>query len=337
MEGSLEKRRGRQQRPSLVSRVAYTVFLYPMELLFSLVTSALHPIAPQLIPLVVFFLLVPFLAIPAVISGVYVWNSRATSWDSPLFLQYGDGLPPYAEAQLSSFSPTQPYDISLHLVVPATPSNYALGNFMTILTLTGPSNRTLTTVRKPAIVLPPSAFRLSKPSTATLKVHLLSGYVSGASRIAARVELGRRDGWKSVGTGEGRELSVLMTSLEGRVRPQGIRGIVTRYPLLSGAVASVSFLVASFLVLAVCLVPALRWQYIEDNPAAAKADPGVRSRPSQDVLAEKRVRRRSLKRSGSAGRVKREDNETALPPADAASTPLRRRQSRPSEPVSDSD
>jgi Putative adipose-regulatory protein (Seipin) len=60
-----------------------------------------------------------------------------------------DGLPPYAETQLASFNPTQPYDLSLHLVVPATPSNYDLGNFMTTLTLTGPSNKTLTTIRKP--------------------------------------------------------------------------------------------------------------------------------------------------------------------------------------------
>jgi len=68
-----------------------------------------------------------------------------------------DGLAPYAEMQLTSFNPSQPYDISLHLVVPTTPSNYDLGNFMTTLTLTGPSNRTLTTIRKPvrpALIFP---------------------------------------------------------------------------------------------------------------------------------------------------------------------------------------
>ena len=60
-----------------------------------------------------------------------------------------DGLTPYAETQLTSFNPAQPYDISLHLTVPATQSNYDLGNFMTVLTLTDPSSRILTTVRKP--------------------------------------------------------------------------------------------------------------------------------------------------------------------------------------------
>jgi hypothetical protein len=60
-----------------------------------------------------------------------------------------DGLAPYAETQLASFNPAQPYDISLHLTVPATRSNYDIGNFMTTLTLTDPSSRILTTVRKP--------------------------------------------------------------------------------------------------------------------------------------------------------------------------------------------
>lgn len=64
-----------------------------------------------------------------------------------------DGLPPYAEIQLASFNPAQPYDISLQLVVPTTQSNYDLGNFMTTLTLSDRTNRTLITVRKP--VSPP--------------------------------------------------------------------------------------------------------------------------------------------------------------------------------------
>jgi hypothetical protein len=60
-----------------------------------------------------------------------------------------DGLAPYAETQLASFNPAQPYDISLHLVVPAARSNYDIGNFMTTLILSDPSSRILTTVRKP--------------------------------------------------------------------------------------------------------------------------------------------------------------------------------------------
>ena len=157
----------RQRQQSFLFRIAHALFIFPIEFLLSVVASVLRPIAPQLIPFAVFFLLVPLLVVPAVISGLYVWYSRAISWETPLFFQYGyvlscsgsgvsthsrprsDGLPPYAETQLASFNPTQPYDISLHLVVPTTPSNYDLGNFMTTLTLTGPSSRVLTTVRKP--------------------------------------------------------------------------------------------------------------------------------------------------------------------------------------------
>jgi len=71
-----------------------------------------------------------------------------------------DGLVPYAETQLASFNPAQPYDVSLHLVVPATQSNYDLGNFMTILTLTDSANRTLATVRKPVSSLPGLCLRV---------------------------------------------------------------------------------------------------------------------------------------------------------------------------------
>jgi len=62
----------------------------------------------------------------------------------------------------------------------------------------------------------------------TLQIPLLSRYVSGVSPISARVELGRRDGWKTVGSGEGKELSVLTAFIKGTVRPQGIRLVPSR-------------------------------------------------------------------------------------------------------------
>ncbi|KAH9064335.1 hypothetical protein EDB87DRAFT_1766772 [Lactarius vividus] len=310
----------RQRQQSFLSRIAYALFIYPIELLLSVVASVLRPVAPQLIPFAVFFLLVPLLVVPAFISGLYVWYSRAISWESPLFFQYGDGLPPYAETQLTSFNPTQPYDISLHLVVPTTP--------------------VLTTIRKPAIVLPPSSFRWSKPTTTTLKIPLLTHYVSGVSRVFVRVELGRQDGWRSIGSGAGKELSVLTALIEGRLRPRGIRGVVARFPLLSGAVASTVFLVASFSALAICLVPALRWQYGDTEATIPPFGPGTRSRALQGTLGEKRVRKRSLKRSGSVSHVKLEDHDSGvvtLPPTEATSTALRRRRSMVSVPVSESD
>ncbi|KAI9445317.1 putative adipose-regulatory protein-domain-containing protein [Lactarius indigo] len=335
-----DKPLSRQRRQPFLSRITYALFIYPLELFLSVVASVLRPVAPQLIPFAVFFLLVPLLAVPAFISGLYVWYSRAISWETPLFFQYGDGLPPYAETQLTSFNPTQPYDISLHLVVPTTPSNYDIGNFMTTLTLTGPSNRVLTTIRKPAIILPPSSFRWSNPTTTTLKIPLLTRYVSGVSRVSVRVELGRQDGWRSIGSGAGKELSVLTALIEGRLRPRGIRGVVARFPLLSGAVASTVFLVASFSSLAVCLVPALRWQYGNTGATIPPFGPGTRPRTLQVAPGEKRVRKRSLKRSGSVSHVKLEDHDSGvvtLPPTEATPTALRRRRSMVSVPVSESD
>jgi hypothetical protein len=83
----------RQRPQSFLSHIAYALFLYPVELFLSVAASVLRPIAPQLIPFAVFFLLVPLLVFPAVISGLYVWYSRAISWESPLFFQYGYVLP----------------------------------------------------------------------------------------------------------------------------------------------------------------------------------------------------------------------------------------------------
>lgn len=63
-----------------------------------------------------------------------------------------DGIPPYSELVIDSLSASQPYDISLHITVPATEANYALGNFMTSLIISTPKNATLIEVRKPVIL-----------------------------------------------------------------------------------------------------------------------------------------------------------------------------------------
>lgn len=72
---------------------------------------------------------------------------------------------------------------------------------------------------------------------------------------------------------------------------------------MSGAVASTLFLAASFSTLAVCLIPALRYQYGSSGVTTATPGPGTRSRALQ---GEKRTRKRSLKRSGSVSHVKLE-------------------------------
>jgi hypothetical protein len=63
-----------------------------------------------------------------------------------------DGVPPYADVRLSVVA-NQPYDVSLHLTVPAIPSNYELGNFMASITISTPANKTLIHARRPVRML----------------------------------------------------------------------------------------------------------------------------------------------------------------------------------------
>jgi hypothetical protein len=99
---------------------------------------------------------------------------------------------------------------------------------------------------------------ISKKQTLELDVHLLTAYTIGASRVIANIEVGRRDHWRSLGAGEGRELSVLSANLRGTLRHKGVRcaicshhlnhsanpgcsGISTRFPLFTASIATSSF------------------------------------------------------------------------------------------------
>ena len=59
-----------------------------------------------------------------------------------------DGASPYAITTLHPVSPSQPYDISLHLVVPTSQSNLELGNFMAALNLTTLSHTAIASARR---------------------------------------------------------------------------------------------------------------------------------------------------------------------------------------------
>ena len=64
---------------------------------------------------------------------------------------------------------------------------------------------------------------MREPRLLQLTVPLVSGLVTGVPSVNAYIELGRKDGWKTLGSGEGRELSVHSAFLHGVVRPQGLR------------------------------------------------------------------------------------------------------------------
>ena len=78
-----------------------------------------------------------------------------------------------------------------------------------------------------AIVLPqylaPWSYFYNRPGTVDLDIPMLNDFVVGTSRATAKIALGRRDHWKTLGEGHGRELAVLSGSIRGVVIYHGIR------------------------------------------------------------------------------------------------------------------
>lgn len=76
-------------------------------------------------------------------------------------------------------------------------------------------------------MLPPYPSRIPfisrTPRLLEMNLPLVTKLVTGREDIYAHVELGRNDGWRSLGFGEGRELSVYSAFLRGDVHPQGLR------------------------------------------------------------------------------------------------------------------
>ncbi|TFK56956.1 hypothetical protein OE88DRAFT_1803584 [Heliocybe sulcata] len=338
----------REESPGIPEQSFTSRLLHvPVEIFFDLLSTTLrllHPLVPYFIPLFIAAFVFPILVLFSVSAGWYVWKNVAVGWETQLYLQYGDGPVPYAEAYLPALVPAQPYDISLHLTVPASESNYALGNFMSSLTLTTPANQTLAYVRRPALVLPPSSrlplpipFFSADPTTTSVHLHLLSSYVSGTRNVLAKVELGRKDAWKSIGKGEGRELTVMSASLRGVVVHKGVRGLVSRYPVISASIASSIFLIASFAAFAACMLPLLASVRYDEPSSEGASKPAGLPAPATVLPEDEKPprRRKSTRRSGSrAGRAQETTGvpESAMPPAnDGASTPLRRRRSRLSD------
>lgn len=62
-------------------------------------------------------------------------------------------------------------------------------------------------------------------NTIILDIPLLSDFRSTSSNVLARVEIGRQDQWRSLGHGEGRELSVSSALLRGVVVHKGLRSV----------------------------------------------------------------------------------------------------------------
>ncbi|KAJ6604508.1 hypothetical protein DFH09DRAFT_1122928 [Mycena vulgaris] len=307
--------------------------------------GTVRPSLPYVLPLLVCLSFVPLLLFLSASAGWFVWRNAAVGWQAPLYLQYGDGVAPYAEVVLPPLVAQQRYDISLQLQVPNLDANYALGNFMTTLTLSTRSNKTLVSVRRPGIVIPPRvSFYSRAPAVLDVHVPLLTAYSTGASHVIASVQVGRRDGWKSLGNEQGRELSVVAASLRGVVVHHGIRGLVTRLPLLSALVCSIVFLAISSLVVGACILPltfrraAQSLPPPEPVPKLDTVSPRAISSSSSDdgseSAEEKPAVGRRRSRPSSRTAIKSEETPTTILSSDPQATPLRRRRSKIVDPVS---
>ncbi|KAK7064343.1 hypothetical protein R3P38DRAFT_2823900 [Favolaschia claudopus] len=296
----------------------------------------LRPYFPHILPLVVCLSLVPLLLLLSASAGWVVWRNAAVGWKAPLYLQYGDGVPPYAQMALPPLVSQQRYDVFLHLQVPNLEGTYALGNFMTTLTLSSRSNKTIASIRRPTIVTPPRVpFYSRAPSVIDVKVPLLTEFTPGARLVIANVEVGRRDNWKAVGSGEGREVSVISASLNGIVVHHGIRGLITRLPLLSALISSIIFLVITSLIVGVCVLPLMLRQaappYTEPEPHFAQVDikplPTISSSSSEDSedVEEKPLVPARRSRPSSRTEIKIEDAPSTTLASSGSQTVRRRR------------
>lgn len=136
--------------------------------IWRLIRRSVRKLSPQLVSLLVCLLAIPILILFSSVAGLLVWKNVPKGWSIPVYLQYGyvvichsrvthyahysmnsDGGSPYADLAVNNLFSNQPYDISLHLTVPASETNYGLGNFMTSLIVTDYWNNTLAVIRKP--------------------------------------------------------------------------------------------------------------------------------------------------------------------------------------------
>jgi hypothetical protein len=56
-----------------------------------------------------------------------------------------------------------------------------------------------------------------------MNVLLLDSFVTTTSNLAATIDIGRADGWTTIGTSQGREVNIVFASLNGLAIPHGIR------------------------------------------------------------------------------------------------------------------
>ncbi|KAG8951631.1 hypothetical protein FRC04_005919 [Tulasnella sp. 424] len=290
-------------------RIAVIPITLPLKLVKVSIPPALH--------LVIFLSLLPLLGLFSISAGILVAKWIPTGWSEQAFLQYGQGTTPFAYTVIRDLNTNQPYDISVQLVVPTSQANYDLGNFMTSVTLMSMSNRTFATSQRPSLLVPPSGPSRLLPSsgTTTVTVPIFDSLVPGYGTVRAKIEVGRQDGWTTVGKGEGKELAVVQAFIKGNVKLRGLTAILAISPKAAAILTSVVFFFTSTLIaLVLYYVIAPSFTLTSGDTAASgtsrppadkELKPALRRRPSREIKSETQAgdpqlrRRRSRLSEGS--------------------------------------
>lgn len=70
---------------------------------------------------------------------------------------------------------------------------------------------------------------LSRSALAKITIPVFEDLVPAYSTLRAKVEIGRADGWRSLGTGAGKELTIAEAYLHAAVKLRGIRYVIVGY------------------------------------------------------------------------------------------------------------
>ncbi|KAF8314311.1 hypothetical protein DL93DRAFT_2058395, partial [Clavulina sp. PMI_390] len=214
------------------------IALTPLRVLYSITQSVVGKTGPPIVHLALIGTLLPLIAFWSLGAGLVVRSWVPTGWRQVAYLQYGTsaGSAPWADVQLPALNGNQPYDISVELVLPLHSKNTELGNFMTSIAITTPTNQTLASSSRPSLIFPHPVSSLFPFSplmysgalrTHTVRIPLMESFSASsyATSLRARLQVGRSDAWKGIGNGEGRELVIVEAYIRGIPRMSGIRSV----------------------------------------------------------------------------------------------------------------
>lgn len=321
MSGRSQRAQGTEQSATppllqifqILVRNTFQIFLIPVRVFSSVLSSLMGTAGPPLFHLVVIFALIPLIALWSLGAGLVVRSWMPQGWKQVVYLQYGNGQAPYADIALPSLSNGQPYDISLELIMPLHAKNIQVGNFMTSITISTPTNVTLATSSRPSLIFPqPLAFAplfySGMLSTHSIEVPLLEGFSASSylSSLRARIQVGRQDGWASVGAGHGQELVIVEAFARGLPKMSGIRGFLAKHSLLLLALTTSAFFVAT------CLTTLFAYLYFA--PALKLSAAPQPSSTTEYKVIKGEGDDEYLEGNGTLPRIKEEedDNESGL-------------------------